>query len=150
EEAQRRHGGFLPQAEFPALAADLGVPVYRLFGVASFFPHFRLTPPPVLDVRVCTDMSCHVRGAAALLDACTRAAATRPNGQVTVAPVSCLGRCDGAPACTVNDVPYWGLPAGGGALVAAVESGAPLPAPPAPPVLRNLASDPYAGGEQPY
>src|SRR5205085_9902561 len=123
---------------------ELGVPIYRLFGVASFFPHFRLTPPPALDVRVCTDMSCHVRGADRLTSAFTRAVAARPGTKIDLAPVSCLGRCDGAPACTVNDVPYWDLGDDGGALVAAVESGAPLPTPPMPSLLRALASDPYA------
>ena len=38
--------GYLPAAELQALARRLNVPLYRLHRVASFYPHFRLQPPP--------------------------------------------------------------------------------------------------------
>src|SRR5262249_51457167 len=94
-EIQRQHR-YLPRSELKALARRLNVPLYRIQEVASFFPHFRLgnEPPPPLEVRVCRDMACHLRGAAGLLamleDTCRQSAP----GNSSVSGVSCLGRCD--------------------------------------------------------
>jgi NADH:ubiquinone oxidoreductase subunit F (NADH-binding)/NADH:ubiquinone oxidoreductase subunit E len=145
ERCQHRHGGYIPEAKLPALAHELGVPLYHLYGVITFFPHFRLTPAPQLDVRVCTDLSCRLRGGDRLLGDCEDAARTRPAGEVTVTPVSCLGRCDGAPALSVNDAPYAALDeAGRGPIVAALRGSRPLPTPAAPrPLPGPLQLDPY-------
>ena len=93
--------GFLPMEELHALSAKIKVPVYQLHGVASFFPHFRLHPPAPVEVRVCTDMSCHLNGAQALKAAFENEAG-RVSG-VDVATVSCLGRCDRAPAAAIGE-----------------------------------------------
>jgi len=99
---QHTHG-FVPVAALRALSERTGTPLYQLHGVVSFFPHFRTTPPPTVEVLVCDDMSCHRRGGGALLTAVEQhVAQSGPPGAV-VKPVSCLGRCDRAPACVVND-----------------------------------------------
>ena len=59
---QEEHG-YLPAEELQALSRRLNVPLYRLHGVASFYPHFRLQPPPAVDVQVCSDIACFLRGA---------------------------------------------------------------------------------------
>ena len=59
---QRMHG-YLPAGELRALSDRIDVPLYQLHAVASFFPHFRLIPPPAVDVGICVDMSCHLHGA---------------------------------------------------------------------------------------
>ena len=93
-----------------ALAKKIDVPLYRLHGVASFYPHFRLTPPPKADVRVCQDMSCHLRGARALARGTRRIiSAFRSRRTSKISGVSCLGRCDQAPAVAINDRIYTGL-----------------------------------------
>jgi NADH:ubiquinone oxidoreductase subunit F (NADH-binding) len=79
------------------------VPLYRLHGVASFYPHFHLTPPPKVDVRVCQDMSCHLRGADELRKELDKSALQSANANVTISRVSCLGRCDHAPAIAINE-----------------------------------------------
>src|SRR5207249_2519297 len=99
---QDKHG-YLPVEELRALSDRTQAPLYQLHGVASFFPHFRLEPPPPVDLRVCTDMSCHLLDA----DGLRRAVEARviqfgPAG-VVIKPVSCLGQCDRGPAASVND-----------------------------------------------
>ena len=102
---QLRHG-FLPRAELESLSSRTHTPLYQIHGVASFYPHFRLAPPPGADVRVCADMSCHLNGACELrADLERRFAAARP-AEVQIREVSCLGRCDSAPAVSINDVIY--------------------------------------------
>ena len=76
---------------------------YQIHSVASFYPHFQLAPPPKADVRVCADMSCHLNGACELrAELEQRFAKTGPE-DVTIRDVSCLGRCDQAPAISIND-----------------------------------------------
>ncbi len=95
--------GWLPREELEALAARLDVPLSRLHEVISFFPHFRRQPPPDLTVRVCRDQACHLRGAVECT-AALEAVAAELGGErrVKVEGVSCLGRCDGAPAALVE------------------------------------------------
>jgi formate dehydrogenase beta subunit len=102
--------GWLPEGELRALAARCRVPLYRLEEVSSFFPHFRREPPPEIEVKVCRDMSCHLRGAEQVLsklrsvaDRQNQAAAAQSGGaKLSVAGCSCLGRCDRAVAMTVE------------------------------------------------
>jgi NADH:ubiquinone oxidoreductase subunit F (NADH-binding)/NADH:ubiquinone oxidoreductase subunit E len=104
-EIQHRFG-YLPAEELKDLAKAIDIPLYRLHGVASFYPHFRLTPPPKADVCVCQDMSCHLRGADGLRTRLEERLQNLSSTDVTVRGVSCLGRCDQAPAIAVNDHIY--------------------------------------------
>src|SRR5262245_16874347 len=95
---QERHG-FLPEAEIQALSERLGVPLHRLNEVISFFPHFRVELPPAVSVKVCRDLACRLRGSARLLELLkAEATAIGDTTRIAVEEVSCLGRCDGAPA----------------------------------------------------
>src|SRR5205823_6117279 len=81
----------------------LAVPLYRIEEVVSFFPHYRKTAPPQLEVHVCRDMSCHLRGSASLIsDLEANFAADITAGRASVCGVSCLGRCDRAPAARIH------------------------------------------------
>lgn len=98
--------GYLPAAELQALARRLNVPLYRLHGVASFYPHFRLQPPPAVEVKICSDLSCFLRGATDLPDIVRTAAESLGLADVHIVPTSCVGQCDGAPAVVINDHYY--------------------------------------------
>jgi NADH:ubiquinone oxidoreductase subunit F (NADH-binding)/NADH:ubiquinone oxidoreductase subunit E len=102
---QEQHG-YLPAESLQNLSRDSNVPLYRLYGLASFYPHFRLTPPPATQIRVCRDFSCHLRGASDLFDIVRTAADASPLDHVEVTPTSCLGQCEEAPAITINERPY--------------------------------------------
>src|SRR5512145_1704970 len=105
---QQRHR-YLPADELRALADRMDVPLYYLQGVVSFYPHFFLQPPARAEVRVCDDMSCHLNGGGVLLHALEGRAAALGPAQMNVRPVSCLGRCDLAPAIVVNDAIFEGV-----------------------------------------
>ena len=108
---QHKHG-YLPREELYALSERTNVPLWQIHGVASFYPHFRLQPPPKVEVKVCADLSCHLRGACPLsrqVGEEVQRLGLESVGQpqaVEVKEVSCLGRCDGAPAAAVNDEIY--------------------------------------------
>src|SRR5262245_33712636 len=86
--------GYLPQEELRDLARRLNQPLHRIHEVASFYPHYRLQPPPAVTVRVCRDMACRLRGGIRLKAALTAYAHELDAGQVVVEGVSCLGQCD--------------------------------------------------------
>jgi NADH:ubiquinone oxidoreductase subunit F (NADH-binding)/NADH:ubiquinone oxidoreductase subunit E len=89
--------GYLKKDALERFSAESGVPQYRLQAVASFFPHFQLSPPKKVVLRVCRDTTCHLAGSAAML----RELRTAAGEHVAVEGVSCLGRCDRAPAACI-------------------------------------------------
>jgi formate dehydrogenase beta subunit len=142
--AIQRQFGYLPADQLQQLAARLSLPLSRIHSVASFYPHFYLTQPARAEVRVCADMSCHLRGGDGLKANLEQA--FRGNDDVSVRQVSCLGRCDQAPALAINDHIYCTLDApSSAAMVRNVLSGRPLPAEPRDRPRTPVVSDPYAG-----
>jgi NADH:ubiquinone oxidoreductase subunit F (NADH-binding)/NADH:ubiquinone oxidoreductase subunit E len=94
---QSEHG-YLKREALEEYSRDSGVPLYRLHAVASFFPHFQLTPPSPVVLRICRDMACHMAGSADVI----RQLQQQCGAEVKVEGVSCLGRCDRAPAACVT------------------------------------------------
>jgi formate dehydrogenase/NADH-quinone oxidoreductase subunit F len=95
--------GWLPREELVALSRDVRRPLYEIEGLISFYPHFRTDPPQRVQLRACHDLSCWLRGA----DERIARLKERYGADTDVEFVegSCLGRCDIAPACTVNEAP---------------------------------------------
>ena len=73
--------GYIPEKELYDLAGRLEMPVYAVHGVATFYPHFRLKPPPKVTVHVCTDLACHMKNAEALLEQAKAMAAATPTSR---------------------------------------------------------------------
>ena len=104
--------GYLPKAELEALSQRSQTPLYQLHSVASFYPHFHLAPPANAEIHVCADMSCRLNGACELrAELSRRFSNTRPQ-DVQIKDVSCLGRCDRAPAVSINDAIFEAVSAG--------------------------------------
>jgi len=103
--------GYLPKAELESLSQRRQIPRYQIHSVASFYPHFHLTPPSRAEVYVCADMSCRLNGACDLrAELAARFAGSRAE-DVQIKDVSCLGRCDRAPAVAINDAIFEGVSA---------------------------------------
>jgi formate dehydrogenase/NADH-quinone oxidoreductase subunit F len=147
--AIQRANGYIPATALHELSDRTGTPLYQIQGVVSFYPHFRLTPAPPVEVLVCDDLSCHRRGAVALLtETQERVAGSAPPGSV-VRAASCLGRCDRAPACAVNDVVVSRVTADSLMdAVAAAAAGTPIRGDAVVRDPRTLDVDPYGAGER--
>jgi len=94
---QRDH--YLRHETLLALSEGLGVPINRVYSVASFYQAFRFTPRGKHHIKVCVGAACYVKGAETLFDAFAmhlkipKNADTSPDGQFTLSKVSCLGCC---------------------------------------------------------
>lgn len=145
---QLRHG-FLPKAELEALSARTQTPLYQIHSVASFYPHFHLAPPARAEVRVCADMSCHLNGACELRAELERRFANARKSEVEIRDVSCLGRCDRAPAMAVNDHIFTDVTAERGeALIRGAMRGEELHDDPPQQGRATCGSDPYPDAEK--
>src|SRR5207237_6006914 len=120
--------------------------LYALGAVTSFYPHFRRSPPPRCTIDVCRDAACHMEGAPTLIAALTQRFAGTID--VLVREVSCLGRCDGAPAAAFDDVPV--APATAERLAGMASGTEPVPADEPTRTPRRWQTDPYAPGAPRY
>jgi formate dehydrogenase beta subunit len=139
--------GWLPREELVALSREMRRPLYEIEGLVSFYPHFRTDPPAKVAVHGCHDLTCWLAGADERLAALKARLEGEPD--VEFREVSCLGRCDTAPAVAVNEYP---APLEDtDALVAAARAddlghASPTPSGRAQP----WPNDPYAPGEERY
>jgi formate dehydrogenase/NADH-quinone oxidoreductase subunit F len=95
--------GWLPREELTQLSRDARRPLYEIEGLISFYPHFRTSAPPKVALHVCHDLPCFLRDGEARL--ATLRERYGEDAAVELVEVSCLGRCDSAPAVAVNDRP---------------------------------------------
>jgi len=141
---QEQHGA-VTDAMLRDLSESERVPLHRLEGLRGFYPVFRSEPGRRRQVQVCRDMTCLMRGGP---DFCRQIrTALAGADDVDVEEVSCLGRCDAAPAAAINDVPVSGSPTDIAALAAAMKS-LPSNEPTANP--RRWPTDPYENDAQRY
>jgi NADH:ubiquinone oxidoreductase subunit F (NADH-binding)/NADH:ubiquinone oxidoreductase subunit E len=149
--AVQRQYGYVPKEQMEAIAEARSLHVRDVHAVASFYPHFHLKAPARVDLRVCSDMSCHVRGACDLRADLEQRLRGYGEKEVSVREVSCLGRCDKAPAVMINDEIFDGVDAVQTANMVQDTLGGKKIARPRPPHLRTqLHSDPYSTIEARY
>jgi NADH-quinone oxidoreductase subunit E len=100
--------GYLPQEALERVAKFIRVPYCNLFGVATFYAQFKLTPTGKNVVRVCRGTACHVRGGDRILKEVEKRLGIKP-GQNTpdmeyaLETVACIGACALAPTMTINN-----------------------------------------------
>src|SRR3954453_4408752 len=96
--AQERHGGWLPPEAFGEGGDALGLTAAYCQAVASFYDMFHLEPVGRHVVEVCTNISCALVGAQAVVEAFERELGIHPgetteDGAVTLRLVECAGGC---------------------------------------------------------
>ncbi|HTN23647.1 MAG TPA: NAD(P)H-dependent oxidoreductase subunit E [Solirubrobacteraceae bacterium] len=99
--AQRHHGWCSPEAIEQAACVMRLTPGY-LVSVASFYDMLETRPVGRQRIYVCTNISCSLCGADALLARLQEETAGDPD--FNVRGFECLGACDIAPMASVNDV----------------------------------------------
>ncbi|MFC1935263.1 NAD(P)H-dependent oxidoreductase subunit E [Chloroflexota bacterium] len=102
--------GYIPPEAIQEVADFTRTTVSDVWGVASFYTNFKFTPPGKHVVEVCWGTSCHLRGAAAVLEEVLDSlelageGKTRDKG-ITFKYNTCLGTCTQAPVISVDHQP---------------------------------------------
>lgn len=99
--------GFLSEEAVAGLARKLRMSENEIYGVASFYPQFRFTPPGKYHVQVCLGNACHLGGAPNFMEGMKIErnlgdGQTAPDGRISLEGVGCLGCCAMAPVVVVN------------------------------------------------
>jgi NADH-quinone oxidoreductase subunit E len=106
--AQRSFGGWLPEEAIEGVADLLHLPVAKVAAVVSFYDMYHAQPVGRHRVRVCTNLSCQLRGAEELMEALRAELGVgegeiTADGRVSYVHFECLGSCDTAPMAMIDD-----------------------------------------------
>lgn len=110
QEAQEIYG-YLPIEVQQIIADGMNMPLEKVYGVATFYAQFALSPKGEHNISVCLGTACYVKGAGDILnkiseklgigaDECTS------DGKFSLEACRCIGACGLAPVLTVNDDVY--------------------------------------------
>lgn len=103
---------YLPKEALEHLGEKLGIPINKIYRIATFYRALSLTPRGRHEVCVCMGTACHVRGAQRIVDQMKMELGIRPgettkDRNFTLETVNCLGVCAAGPVIAI-DGQYFG------------------------------------------
>jgi NADH-quinone oxidoreductase subunit E len=106
--AQKHWGGWLPDEAIAAVAAELDLPESTVYGVVTFYDLFHQKPVGRHRIRVCTNLSCQLRGSDEIMETLQQELGVEEDeitgdGRCSYVHFECLGSCDTAPMMMVDD-----------------------------------------------
>ena len=110
QEAQEIYG-YLPFEVQQKIAEGMNVPMEKVYGVATFYAQFALSPKGQYAISVCLGTACYVKGAQEILDELSAQLGIDPeecteDGKYSLTACRCIGACGLAPVLTVNEDVY--------------------------------------------
>ncbi len=103
--------GYLPEEAIDVIAVGMNIPTAHIWGVATFYHYFNLTPQGQHQISVCLGTACYVKGAAQLVETLKQQlkvdmGQTTEDDLFTLQPARCLGACGLAPVVMIDDAIY--------------------------------------------
>ena len=103
--------GYLPMEVQTMIAEGMDVPLEKVYGVATFYAQFSLTPKGEYNISVCLGTACYVKGAGEIFDKFSErlgigADECTADGKFSLTACRCIGACGLAPVLTVNEDVY--------------------------------------------
>ncbi|MFN3555922.1 MAG: NADH-quinone oxidoreductase subunit NuoE [Bacteroidales bacterium] len=103
--------GFIPREAFEKLHRETGLELSEMYGVATFYAQFRLTPAGKHIIKMCHGTACHVQSVTAITDELLdmleiKDGETTQDGIFTLETVACLGCCSLAPVMMIGEETY--------------------------------------------
>ena len=103
--------GYLPLEVQKMIAEGMNVPLEKVYGVATFYAQFALSPKGKYNISVCLGTACYVKGAGDIMDKLSErlgigAEECTPDGKFSLTACRCIGACGLAPVLTVNEEVY--------------------------------------------
>ena len=98
---------YLPPDVLQRVSTRLGIPMSKIYGVATFYSQFHLEPRGKHILRLCDGTACHVKGTPTLISAVEDEFGIQPgettsDGELTAEIVYCLGSCALAPVAVLD------------------------------------------------
>lgn len=106
--------GYIPIPAMDMISNKLSIPVAEIFGVVTFYAHFKLYPAGKYNILLCQGTACHVNNAAAMQETLQdllkiKTGQTTPDGLFSINTVACLGCCSLSPVMQINGKTYGSL-----------------------------------------
>ncbi len=103
----QREFAYVPIKTLAPLARFTGLSESQIYGVATFYAHFKFTVPGKHSITVCCGTACHVRGSDRLVGDIQEQLAispgqTTPDGNVSLETTACFGSCALAPVVVID------------------------------------------------
>ena len=99
--------GYLPAGALRRLSKQLELPLTRIYGAATFYSSFRLTPRGRHEVTLCMGTVCYIKGAGRISEVICEEYQIEPGGTTsdrlfTLQAVNCVGACALAPVMIID------------------------------------------------
>ncbi len=103
--------GYLPIEVQQMIADGLNISLSEVYGVATFYSQFSLTPKGKNRISVCLGTACYVKGADKILEAVEKKLGIKSgectaDGLFSLDSTRCIGACGLAPVMMINDEVY--------------------------------------------
>jgi len=103
--------GYLPYEVQVMIAEGMDVPLEKVYGVATFYSQFALSPKGEYNISVCLGTACYVKGSQKILDKICELLGIQPgectpDGRFSIEACRCIGACGLAPVIMINDDVY--------------------------------------------
>lgn len=103
--------GYLPIEVQSMIADGMDVPLEKVYGVATFYAQFSLSPKGEYNISVCLGTACYVKGSGDIFDKLSErlgigADECTSDGKFSLTACRCIGACGLAPVLTVNEEVY--------------------------------------------
>ena len=103
--------GYLPIEVQTIISDELGVPIEKIYGIATFYSQFNLYPKGAYRISVCLGTACYVKGAGEIYEKLEQLLGVSDgectsDGKFSLDSCRCVGACGLAPVMLVNDDVY--------------------------------------------
>ena len=103
--------GYLPIEVQTMISDRTGIPLEKIYGIATFYAQFALAPKGSYRCSVCLGTACYVKGAQAVYDKLSELLGIHegectPDGKFSLEACRCVGACGLAPVMMINDDVY--------------------------------------------
>ena len=110
QEAQEIYG-YLPYQVQKIISDETGIPIEKIYGVATFYAQFSMSPKGKYVVSMCLGTACYVKGAGAILEEIEKVlkiedGGCTPDGKFSLEVSRCVGACGLAPVMIVDGDVY--------------------------------------------
>ena len=103
--------GYLPYEVQKIISDETGVPMEKIYGVATFYSQFTLFPKGKYQIQVCLGTACYVKGSGDIYNKLMEklgivGGECTADGKFSLDACRCVGACGLAPVVMINDDVY--------------------------------------------